>query len=163
MRAVSTWTPGWCHNTLTAIRYQDETLGPTVRPCAYGWVLGYSGCTTMVRVGRDSRLPLTLMFIQPKFNGTTLWHYVSVHPTLLKCTSDCPGTQWALVQIWLEISQNIIHHLIRNMPNIVWYAYKHVGPYKLLRTILSCNKEILAKWTTIFFCSCKEVAVLLLL
>lgn len=63
-------------------------------------------------------------------------HCVSVQPTPLTVL-ELSNT---LINIWEEILQHNIHHLIRS---IVRDGYKHVGPYELPST---CD-DISTKWT----------------
>ena len=48
----------------------------------------------------------------------------------------------ALVQVWEEIPQETIRHLIRSMPRHCWEVIQACGGHTLLSVILTCFKDI---------------------
>uniref|UniRef100_A0A8C4X2W4 Tc1-like transposase DDE domain-containing protein n=1 Tax=Erpetoichthys calabaricus TaxID=27687 RepID=A0A8C4X2W4_ERPCA len=116
------------NGTLTAIRYRDEIFGPTVRPYAGAVGPGFFLVHVNARphVARECWQFLENEGIDtidwPPFSPDLnpiehLWgimfrsiQYHQVAPQTVQELSD------ALVQIWEEIPQDTIHHLIRSMP-----------------------------------------------
>ncbi|KAI4901714.1 hypothetical protein NFI96_000200 [Prochilodus magdalenae] len=130
------------NDTLTAIRYQDEILGPVVRPYAGavgpGFLLVHNNAQAHVmRVCRQ--------FLENKGIGTIDWPtgspdlnpieylleimfwFIRCHQVALQTVQELSD---ALVQIWEEIPQDTMRQLIRS----VW------RPYKLL------NEVVYSKW-----------------
>lgn len=90
------------NNTLTAIRYPWitwQTLHqcsgcwgpPGARPCPASCVRACRQFLEVERLHTINWLPSS-----PDLNPTELGHYVSVHPVVLGCISDCPGAQRCL-------------------------------------------------------------------
>ncbi|KAI4876983.1 hypothetical protein NFI96_002430 [Prochilodus magdalenae] len=132
-------------------RYQDEILGPLVRPYAGavgpGFLLVHNNAQP--HVARVCRQVLENEGIDtidwptgsPDLNPIEhLWDImfrsIRRHQVALQTVQKLSD---GLVQIWEEIPQDTIHRLIKSM----W------RPYKLLSTILSCCNGISVKWTSL--------------
>ncbi|KAI4895597.1 hypothetical protein NFI96_008461, partial [Prochilodus magdalenae] len=138
--------------TLTANRYQDEILGPVVRPYAGavgpGFLLVHNNARPhVVRVCRQVLKGIDTIDRHtgsPDLNPTEhLWDImfrsIRRHQVAIQTVQELSD---ALVQIWEEIPQDNIRRLNRSM----------LRPYKLLSTILSCCNGI---WNQIFKCICE--------
>lgn len=114
--------------TLTAIRYWDEILGPTVRCYSdavdarfqhsvyrlFGQNV-HAKCLCPTSCVRDVHTqPLTGPHVRltNRPNRTNLGYYIWIHPTPPGCVLESPG---ALVQISADIPQDNIHLFIRSM------------------------------------------------
>ncbi|KAI4899343.1 hypothetical protein NFI96_003900 [Prochilodus magdalenae] len=139
------------NGTLTAIRYQDEILGPVVRPYAGtvdpGFLLVHNNARPHVAIVRKQFLenegidtidwPTGLPDLNPiEHLWDIMFRSIQRHQIALQTVQELSD---ALVQIWEEIPQDTIRLLIRSM----W------RPYKLLSTILSCCSGVWVKWTSL--------------
>ncbi|KAI4893139.1 hypothetical protein NFI96_000152 [Prochilodus magdalenae] len=139
------------HGPLTAIRYQDEILGPLVRP--YAGAVG-PGFLLVPNNARPHVARVCRQFLEDEGTDTIDWptgspdlnpieHFWDImfrsirrHQAALQTVQELSD---ALVQIWEEILQDTIRRLIRSG----W------RPYRLLSTILSCCSGVWVKWTSL--------------
>uniref|UniRef100_A0A8C4TJ22 Transposase n=1 Tax=Erpetoichthys calabaricus TaxID=27687 RepID=A0A8C4TJ22_ERPCA len=116
------------NGTLTAIRYQDEILGPTVRP--YAGAVG-PGFLLVHDNARPHVARVCGQFLEDEGIDTIDWpprspdlnpieHLWDIMFRPIRCCQVAPQTVQeitdALVQIWEEIPQDTIHRLFRSMP-----------------------------------------------
>ena len=138
-------------SSLTAIRYRDEILRPLVRP--YAGAVG-PGFLLMQDNARPHVAGVCQQFLQeegidamdwparsPDLNPIEhIWDIMSrsipqchVAPQTVQELAD------ALVQVWEEIPQETIHHLIRSMPRHCREVIQARGGHSV---ILTCFKDI---------------------
>ncbi|KAI4872401.1 hypothetical protein NFI96_029872, partial [Prochilodus magdalenae] len=131
------------NSTLTAIRHQDEMLGPVVRP--YAGAMG-PGFFLVHNNAQPHVARLCRQFLENEGIDTIDWptgspdlnpiehlwdimfRSIQRHQVALQTVQELSD---ALVQIWEEIPQDTIRRLIRSMS----------GPYKLLSTASAEQRE----------------------
>ena len=106
------------------------------RPC--GWSV-----SAVPARGRHWCYGLARPFPRPESNWAHLGHHVSLHPPTQRGVA--PQTfQDALVQVWEEIPQETIRHLIGSMPRRCREVIQARGGHTL-SLILTCFKDITSK------------------
>uniref|UniRef100_A0A8K9XZB2 Transposase Tc1-like domain-containing protein n=1 Tax=Oncorhynchus mykiss TaxID=8022 RepID=A0A8K9XZB2_ONCMY len=143
--------------SLTAIRYRHEILRPLVRP--YAGAAG-PGFLLMQDNARPHVAGVCQQFLQeegidamdwpvrsPDLNPIEhIWDIMSrsihqrhIAPQTVQELAD------ALVQVWEEIPQETMRHLIRSMPRRCREVIQARGGHTLLSLILTCLKDITSK------------------
>lgn len=114
------------NTTLTAIRYGDEILHSLQTP---RWCTLTPGLMWTEFAGTSWRINeyhwLAPKLAWPKSNRAP--HYVSVHLTPSGWTSDCPGSQWCLVQTWEEPPRTPQVVSLEAGPGVIGHTHDHVG------------------------------------
>uniref|UniRef100_A0A8C7RN94 Transposase Tc1-like domain-containing protein n=1 Tax=Oncorhynchus mykiss TaxID=8022 RepID=A0A8C7RN94_ONCMY len=137
---------------LTAIRYRDEILRPLVRP--YAGAVG-PGFLLMQDNARPHVAGVCQQFLQeegidamdwparsPDLNPIEhIWDIMSrsIHQQTVQELAD------ALVQVWEEIPQETIRHLIGACPGIVGRSYRHVEATHTTEPHFDLFKDITSK------------------
>lgn len=143
--------------SLTAIRYRDEILRPLVRP--YAGAVG-PGFLLMQDNARPHVAGVCQQFLQEEGIDAMDWparspdlnpieHIWDIMSRSIQQRHVAPQTVQeladALVQVWEEIPQETIRHLIRSMPRRCREVIQARGGHTLLSLILTCFKDITSK------------------
>uniref|UniRef100_A0A8C5Q6F5 Transposase n=1 Tax=Leptobrachium leishanense TaxID=445787 RepID=A0A8C5Q6F5_9ANUR len=141
--------------SLTAIRYRDDILRPLVRP--YAGAVG-PGFLLMQDNARPHVAGVCQQFLQDEGIDAMDWPARSLDLNPIEHIWDIMSRSIhqqtvqelgdALVQVWEEIPQETIRHLIRSMPRCCRDSGGHTGtwrPHTLLSLILTCLKDITSK------------------
>uniref|UniRef100_A0A673XQW3 Transposase Tc1-like domain-containing protein n=1 Tax=Salmo trutta TaxID=8032 RepID=A0A673XQW3_SALTR len=143
--------------SLTAIRYRNEILRPLVRP--YAGAVG-PGFLLMQDNARPHVAGVCQQFLQEEGIDAMDWparspdlnpieHIWDIMSRSIHQRHVAPQTVQelanALVQVWEEIPQETIRHLIRSMPKRCREVKQARGGHTLLSLILTCFKHITSK------------------